>query len=347
MDVFISVIIPVYNCENYLRECLDSIANQNVDFEAILIDDGSSDASPMICDEYSSRDKRFKCVHTQNHGPSHARNIGLSMAIGEWVTFVDSDDYIEPGYLNIPSKYSNVDLIFANYRNCVRGSVSDANIGGDEMEYINNDKEIQRLSMQCFDVFSYKPFRKLGSTWGKFFRGNLVRDNNILFAVDLSFYEDACFTYEYFKYINSLAFVGSEEVNYIYRLNEASLTQIVNRNSVERRLKTLQYVEKNILDSTNEGAICSFYVNQLFFILNTISNLPESLFQKFKYLHSVYSLAPIKRALRRFSLGQILSISTDSSFSMLAAPLKKPLLLMKFRMTYLILIRNHFRNGKK
>lgn len=91
----ISVIIPVYNTETYIRHCLDSVAGQTYrDLEILLIDDGSTDGCPAICDEYAENDSRFKVWHCQNSGVSHARNIGLEYASGEWVCFVDSDDWI-------------------------------------------------------------------------------------------------------------------------------------------------------------------------------------------------------------------------------------------------------------
>ncbi len=93
----ISIIVPVYNMEMYLRECLDSIKAQTFsDWECILVDDGSSDSSPAICDEYANRDNRFMVIHKENGGLSSARNVGLKVAKGFYIGFVDSDDWIEP-----------------------------------------------------------------------------------------------------------------------------------------------------------------------------------------------------------------------------------------------------------
>ena len=92
----ISVIIPVYNVEPYLRKCLDSVVNQTYrNLEILVIDDGSTDGSGAICDEYAS-DRRMRIFHTENRGLSCARNLGLDEAKGEWIGFVDSDDWIEP-----------------------------------------------------------------------------------------------------------------------------------------------------------------------------------------------------------------------------------------------------------
>lgn len=96
MDKLISVVIPVYNVEKYLKECLESVLNQTYkNLEIILVDDGSKDSSGEICDEYAKRDSRIKVIHKKNGGLSDARNAGIDAARGEYITFVDSDDYIE------------------------------------------------------------------------------------------------------------------------------------------------------------------------------------------------------------------------------------------------------------
>lgn len=96
----ISIIIPVYNSEKYLRQCLDSVLNQSFsDFECICVNDGSTDNSLLILQEYANKDKRFKIIDKQNEGVSIARNTGIENAFGEYITFIDSDDWVEIAYL--------------------------------------------------------------------------------------------------------------------------------------------------------------------------------------------------------------------------------------------------------
>ena len=96
-EKLLSVIVPVYNVETYLPRCVDSILQQSYEnMEVILVDDGSQDGSGKICDEYAARDSRVKVIHKENGGLSSARNAGLDTAAGEYLTFVDSDDWIEP-----------------------------------------------------------------------------------------------------------------------------------------------------------------------------------------------------------------------------------------------------------
>src|SRR5690606_27273688 len=112
----VSVIIPVYNAEKYLRECIDSVLAQTFDdFELLLINDGSTDGSGKICDEYAQKDARVKVFHKENGGVSSARNLGLDNAKGEWITFIDSDDWIGENYFYcLTLNNENVGLILLN-----------------------------------------------------------------------------------------------------------------------------------------------------------------------------------------------------------------------------------------
>ena len=99
MEDLITIIIPIYNVEKYLRECLDSVINQTYKkLQIILIDDGSNDNSGKICDEYKEKDNRIEVMHKANGGVSSARNAGLKIAKGDYITFVDGDDYLDKDY---------------------------------------------------------------------------------------------------------------------------------------------------------------------------------------------------------------------------------------------------------
>ena len=115
----ISIIVPVYNVEKYLEKCIDSILNQTFkDFELILVDDGSTDNSGNICDEYRKKDRRIKVIHKSNGGLSSARNAGLDIALGKFIAFVDSDDYIHHQMYEIMYSFiknENADLCICNY----------------------------------------------------------------------------------------------------------------------------------------------------------------------------------------------------------------------------------------
>lgn len=108
----ISVIVPVYKVEKYLNRCIESILSQTyTDFEVLLIDDGSPDNSGKICDEYSRKDSRIKVIHKENGGVSSSRNLGLQIARGEWICFVDSDDWLDTNLFSICATYFDYDIV--------------------------------------------------------------------------------------------------------------------------------------------------------------------------------------------------------------------------------------------
>ena len=115
----ISVIVPVYNTAQFLPRCIESILSQSfTDFELLLIDDGSTDGSGKICDAYAEKDNRIRVFHKENGGVSSARNLGLDNARGEWVTFVDSDDYVSPVILEkCLESVNGYDMVVFNYQN--------------------------------------------------------------------------------------------------------------------------------------------------------------------------------------------------------------------------------------
>ena len=123
MELKLSVIIPVYNVENYLRKCMDSLLNQDLpsdEYEIILVDDGSPDRCGEICDEYAASNSNIKVVHRENGGLSAARNSGIEVARGEYVQFVDSDDYLEPNVLKTlvnKMETDDLDVLRFNYQN--------------------------------------------------------------------------------------------------------------------------------------------------------------------------------------------------------------------------------------
>ena len=116
----ISIIVPVYNCKKYLRQCLDSILSQTFkDWECLLIDDGSTDESGSICDEYARRDNRFAAYHKENGGLTSARNYGLERSVGEWIMHVDGDDWIEVDSIERllqTAKDTASDMVFGDFR---------------------------------------------------------------------------------------------------------------------------------------------------------------------------------------------------------------------------------------
>lgn len=215
----VSIIIPVYNVEKYLRQCLDSILNQTyTNWECILVDDGSADSSPSICDEYAEKEKRFQVIHKQNGGVSSARNVGLKNISGKWVTFVDADDQVYPYYLETLLGLTNdeCDSVCAGYVKC---DLDDNTLYTTEDV---KDYELLTYKESIIDFFSPKLFRYNGYVWNRMFRVSVINDNNLCFNENINFSEDSLFVMQFICVHNKKIPFTSRPV-YKYYMNPNSV----------------------------------------------------------------------------------------------------------------------------
>lgn len=216
----ISVIVPVYKVEEYLHRCVDSILSQSfTDFELILVDDGSPDNCGKICDEYAQKDSRVRVFHKPNGGVSSARNLGLDNVQGEWVTFIDSDDYVDSDYLSdliFYQEQGNVE--FVAICNCIKE--------GTGATHVNLKKE-------DFDLLLCKyRFSKYLAPWGKLFKYDVIKHINLKFDTKMHLGEDVIFVLTYLLNISKLELIYSNK--YFYEQRNESLTKT--RNSYEPQL---------------------------------------------------------------------------------------------------------------
>ena len=203
----ISVIVPVYNVEKYISMCIDSILAQTFsDFEVLLIDDGTPDKSGEICDEYAKRDNRIRVFHKDNDGASSARNFGLDNATGEWVTFIDADDWVSTSFIenlyNPILTDNTLEFVQAgctNYRNNEIAEIEQ------QYEFLLSDNP----------VYLFNHFR--GLTVSKLFNLNIIRTNELNFDEKMRIGEDMAFTLDYILHIKKYCFIS--EVGYYYRYN--------------------------------------------------------------------------------------------------------------------------------
>ena len=208
----ISVIVPVYNVEQYLPRCIDSILAQTfTDFELLLIDDGSTDSSGDICDEYAKKDNRIRVFHKENGGVSSARNLGLNNAKGEWIGFIDSDDWIELNCFSVLLEKRNIaDLIFfgCNF------IYPDNSITVYKPTYFHS---LERTKIEkCLSALkvNLQAFEYLGYTWNKLFRKSIIDKYNLSFVEGLTLREDELFTLSYARYIGSIRVLSFPLYNY-------------------------------------------------------------------------------------------------------------------------------------
>jgi len=202
----ITVIIPVYNVEKYLNRCIESIINQTYkNLEIILVDDGSTDNSGKICDEYALKDNRIKVIHKQNGGVSSARNKGLEVATGEYIGFVDSDDYIEK------------DMYEYLYNGCVffNAQISSCStlFEGKVIDKQKREFYIQKDFIENFNTFPC-------SVWNRLFKKDLIY--GLRFDEHIFFGEDLLFSFFAFFKSQKVCFLKENKYNYISNTNSLS-----------------------------------------------------------------------------------------------------------------------------
>ena len=199
----ISIVVPVYNVEKYLDGCIQSILDQSYhNIEIVLINDGSTDTSSVICKKYNNIDNRVRYIETSNKGVSYARNVGIEKSTGEYIAFVDSDDITEKEYVSTlvaMTKISNMGL--CNYSHSCKDSTND-----------NKKKDYKILNKDDFILLNSTGL--LNVPYCKLFKRNIIEKYNIKFKEDLSLGEDLLFNLDYLSHIDKVAISSSKQYRY-------------------------------------------------------------------------------------------------------------------------------------
>ena len=205
----VSIIIPIYNTGDKLVRCLESVLNQtHVDFECLMIDDGSNDQSPRIIDEFAAKDSRFTAIHKPNGGVSSARNEGLKVSKGEWVVFLDSDDSLKPNHLEamLSTAEDGIDIVLTGFEHSLEDNII---VKGHQYEHkVYKGKDGIALFLGSTDVLSYM------IPWDRMYRRNVIKDNNIKFDTNLSLSEDRLFCYYYLLCADGIATIS--DITYLH-----------------------------------------------------------------------------------------------------------------------------------
>lgn len=309
--VKISIIIPVYNAEKYLDAVLSSILSQNMhSYEVILVDDGSTDASSLICDRYSATDPRFRTLHKPNGGVSSARNAGLNLAKGEYVMFLDSDDALMPDTLeNMLRGGADEDLVLGGYTVYV-GDVPTRSV------HPYKERSYKGKEMSAFlDANIRRNCEMLDAPWAKLYRRKAIRD--LRFCEELSYAEDKLFVFGFISKCNSARTCPAPV--YAYHIRPGSLgSDIVSDRHLQQLRRFLpQYVE--ILEKLKAKYPESIKLSRLYHndlvsryacrILNIFARRRTALLSE-EYLRWLYDLMAADRHLGVFSVraGQAFNI---------------------------------------
>lgn len=303
MNPSISIIIPAYNAEKHLSRCLNSLILQTEkNYEAIIVNDGSSDKTGQIADEYKANDNRFRVIHTRNVGVSKARNVGLDNSNGKYITFLDSDDYLQQNYLETLIKTDEkYDIVCTN-------SIMKCEESGIALSSIN---------YQCSDYFLSAEENletiitngALEYVWSKRYKKEIIDGHNIRFKEDVTIGEDTIFFAEYLAKSNTLNLTN--ETSYIYmkstygasNLDCSFYEKILKANNIIHNILTTKY--KKLHNSTIwKKRVFNIYSSFLYYITNCNE---KTFFEKVSCVQTFLKNAPLKLTLSYYDI-------TPSSF---------------------------------
>ena len=245
MGNLISIIVPIYKVEPYLRRCLASIVNQTyTNLEIILVDDGSPDNCPQICDEYAARDKRIIVIHKENGGLSDARNAGLNVCKGDYIFFVDSDDFITENCIEefvVKSQGKDYDVVIAQHSHSLVANCSEKKIAPKEI--ISN--------LQIAKAFSIGDFHPCA--WNKLYKARFIKSNHTTFHKGILF-EDQLWSIHWVTQASSISIIPY--VTYIYNTRSSSIMDSCRKN-LNQSLKSWETIitEYNRLLSTSKWPV--------------------------------------------------------------------------------------------
>lgn len=296
----ISVIVPVYNVEQYLEQCLDSIILQDYNnLEIIVVNDGSTDISGQICDRYAQKDNRIKVIHQENQGVASARNNALNISNGELISFIDADDWINQGMYSFIIEHftENIDVILLSYPN-FRTDSSDIKIYSKEK--INNNLITQFVGSKKISL------GKMATVWSICVRKKIIQ--NIHFQ-NITMTEDKIFFIEVLLKANTLLNIPHKFYN--YRINPNSITRSYNKNysdditvsnfHITQLLKKYNFESKKLIQLHNNTIIC-FYLH---IIKNEAKNtnliLPNSSLEKYYIDNNIAKLLTWKKVIKEIT----------------------------------------------
>lgn len=307
---FLSIIVPVYNVEPYLACCLDSILAQTfADFEVLLIDDGSTDASATICDDYAKKDSRIRCFHKENGGHMSARQAGFRQAAGEYVTFVDSDDWIAPSMYQsmcAAAKKHDTDVICCNYTAVTPEKeirrLDFCNPGFYDRQQLKEEIYPNMLFSGSFFHYGVSP-----SLCTKLFRRSLFEKHLFQVPLSLKLGEDGLAVYSCLLEASSVYFLP--EAFYYYRSSSSSLTHTMDSGRLAENHLLFDTYDKLIDLAAHpymEKQLLYYYAYQCLLTLPPVfRNEPESGHSFKKEFLSECSYPPIRRAFHSVKISDI------------------------------------------
>lgn len=295
----VSIIVPIYNVEKHLDRCMQSLLHQTLrEIELILVDDGSPDRCPELCDEYARQDSRIKVIHQKNGGLGFARNSGLEIATGEYVAFCDSDDFVERNmYASLyeEAKASDADVVFSNFFIETRkGQWIENKEVSERTEWRGKEIEAFMLDMVASAPYMKQERRYQMSVWHSIYRRSIIEDHAIRFYSEREVLsEDFPFQMEYLKHAQKVVYIP--QAFYHYCSNGGSLTHSFNPDKFGRVKVLYDIMAEQLKDiEGSQKRLDRFYIGYM--RTRTIELATSDTAQKCKVL---------KEALQQSSLAEI------------------------------------------
>lgn len=296
IEPLISVIVPIYKVEQYLEKCIHSIIIQTYkNLEIILVDDGSPDNCPKMCDEYGSKDSRIKVIHKLNGGLSDARNAGLDIAKGEYIVFVDSDDYIHPEMVSILYNVivkTEANIVQCNFRKVKDNEYVDTNSNNYEISTFNTEQALESLIKE-------NPLKQV--VWNKLYKKEIF--NELRFEVG-KVNEDDFFTYQAFAISNKVSNINKEL--YYYLVRDTSIMgqkfSIKRLDGLEARFRRYEFIKEKYpkLSGLDKKVLWFYiiYITQLILLSKNdkkeMLSIIKSYFNKLKYDNIQFNILTTK-----------------------------------------------------
>jgi len=293
-----SIIVPVYDVEQYLENCINSVLNQSFrNFQLILVDDGSKDSSGEICDRFAQKDSRVKVIHKPNAGVSAARNTGIDIATGQFICFIDSDDWIESEYLQkIVDEIYDFDILFF-------GSVWHYEDGCSRSLSLQNSEYKKDIYTGIFHLLENDiDINYFGFTWNKVFRRDIIEQYRIRFIENLAISEDEVFTLNYCNHIKSLKIIDVPLYHYLWK--SQGLTHKKRQNEewillAYHFLKLAKEIQNNELSLYYKNRVAGIFNNAAWSCTNPLGLMKGEL-RMTKYCIKNHVPLPVKSIGREF-----------------------------------------------
>lgn len=289
----VSIIIPVYNLENYIEKCIRSVINQTYNnIQIIVIDDGSTDSTGKICDELGKSDSRVLVIHTSNNGVSKARNIGIGRAVGDWIVFLDADDFISSNYIEIMyqsiADNSDCELVLCGYTEHKGTKKKEVSFfKSNDLNLRNKAFLLQRIL--GVEDSKWSNGKRFGCPWGKMYKASVIKNGSIRFPEDLSMGEDMIFNLSYVECMKGIS-IYNNVCTYNYIVRRSSATRHSNEeeflNSARKYLESLHDCITNLDSLNNKEDIFNYRVVFLLYRIITVVYVKGNFIKGYRQSHN-------------------------------------------------------------